>query len=39
MEDLDSATLDDVREWFKTYLHAIECGAGVGGDITVVESS
>ena len=34
MEDLDSASLDDVREWFKTYYTPSNAVLVVAGDIT-----
>ncbi len=34
MEDLDSATLDDVREWFKTYYTPSNAVLVIAGDIT-----
>ena len=38
MEDLDSATLDDVREWFKTYYTPSNAVLVLAGDITVSEA-
>jgi zinc protease len=35
MEDLDSATLDDVREWFKTYYTPSNAVLALAGDITI----
>ncbi len=35
MEDLDSATLDDVKEWFKTYYTPSNAVVVVAGDISV----
>ncbi|HEY6988684.1 MAG TPA: pitrilysin family protein [Bryobacteraceae bacterium] len=38
MEDLDSATLDDVREWFKTYYTPSNAVLVLAGDITASEA-
>ena len=38
MEDLDSATLDDVREWFKTYYTPSNAVLVLAGDITPAEA-
>ena len=38
MEDLNSATLDDVREWFKTYYTPSNAVLVVAGDITPAEA-
>ena len=38
MEDLDSATLDDVRDWFKTYYTPSNAVLVLAGDITVSEA-
>jgi zinc protease len=38
MEDLDSATLEDVREWFKTYYTPSNAVLVVTGDITAAEA-
>jgi zinc protease len=38
MEDLDSATLDDVREWFKTYYTPSNAVLALAGDITAAEA-
>ncbi len=38
MEDLDSATLDDVREWFKTYYTPSNAVLVLAGDITLDEA-
>jgi zinc protease len=38
MEDLDSATLDDVREWFKTYYTPSNAVLALAGDITPDEA-
>ena len=38
MEDLDSATLDDVREWFKTYYTPSNAVLVLAGDITAAEA-
>jgi len=35
MEDLDAATLDDVREWFRTYYGAANAVLVLAGDIDV----
>jgi zinc protease len=35
MEDLDAATLDDVRDWFKTYYGAANAVLVLAGDIDV----
>ena len=35
MEDLDSASLDDVREWFKTYYTPSNAVLVVAGDVTL----
>jgi zinc protease len=37
MEDLDSATLDDVREWFKTYYTPSNAVLALAGDINPAE--
>jgi zinc protease len=38
MEDLDSASLEDVREWFKTYYTPSNAVLVVAGDITAAEA-
>jgi zinc protease len=38
MEDLDSATLDDVREWFKTYYTPSNAVLVLAGDISVSQA-
>jgi zinc protease len=38
MEDLNSASLDDVREWFKTYYTPSNAVLAVAGDITPAEA-
>jgi zinc protease len=38
MEDLDSATIEDVREWFKTYYTPSNAVLVVAGDISVKEA-
>ncbi len=38
MEDLDSASLDDVREWFKTYYTPSNAVLVIAGDITPREA-
>jgi zinc protease len=38
MEDLNSASLDDVREWFRTYYTPSNAVLAVAGDITVAEA-
>ena len=38
MEDLDSATLDDVRDWFKTYYTPSNAVLVVAGDITLAQA-
>jgi zinc protease len=38
MEDLDSASLDDVREWFRTYYTPSNAVLVLAGDITVSEA-
>jgi zinc protease len=38
MEDLDSASLKDVREWFKTYYTPSNAVVVVAGDITTAEA-
>ncbi|MGI8959359.1 MAG: M16 family metallopeptidase [Bryobacteraceae bacterium] len=38
MEDLDSASLDDVREWFKTYYTPSNAVVVIAGDITTAEA-
>jgi len=38
MPDLDSATLDDVREWFKTYYTPSNAVLVVAGDISAVDA-
>jgi zinc protease len=38
MEDLDSATVDDVREWFKTYYTPSNAVLVLAGDITAAEA-
>jgi zinc protease len=38
MEDLNSASLDDVREWFKTYYTPSNAVLAVAGDITMREA-
>ncbi|MFQ5746782.1 MAG: M16 family metallopeptidase [Gemmatimonadota bacterium] len=35
MEDLDAATLDDVKEWFRTYYGAANAVVALAGDIDV----
>ncbi len=39
MEDLDSATLEDVREWFKTYYTPSNAVLVVAGDITLAQAT
>lgn len=38
MEDLDSATLEDVREWFKTYYTPSNAVVAIAGDISGSEA-
>ena len=38
MEDLDSATLEDVREWFKTYYTPSNAVLALAGDITLEQA-
>lgn len=38
MEDLDSASLNDVREWFKTYYTPSNAALVLAGDLTVVQA-
>ncbi len=38
MEDLDSATLDDVREWFKTYYTPSNAVLVIAGDIATKDA-
>ena len=38
MEDLDSATIDDVREWFKTYYTPSNAVLVLAGDITAEQA-
>ncbi|MFL6415495.1 MAG: M16 family metallopeptidase [Bryobacteraceae bacterium] len=38
MEDLDSASLDDVREWFRTYYTPSNAVLVLAGDITATEA-
>jgi zinc protease len=38
MEDLDAASLDDVREWFKTYYTPSNAVVAIAGDITAAEA-
>lgn len=38
MEDLDSASLDDVREWFRTYYTPSNAVLAVAGDITLAQA-
>lgn len=38
MEDLDGASLDDVREWFKSYYTPSNATIVIAGDITVAEA-
>ncbi|MBV8552324.1 MAG: insulinase family protein [Acidobacteriaceae bacterium] len=38
MEDLDAATLDDVREWFKTYYTPSNAVLVLAGDISVADA-
>ena len=38
MEDLNAASLDDVREWFKTYYGAANATLVVAGDVTPQEA-
>jgi len=38
MEDLDSATVEDVREWFKTYYTPSNAVLALAGDITPAEA-
>ena len=37
MEDLDAATLDDVRDWFKTYYGPSNAVVSVAGDVDAAE--
>lgn len=38
MEDLDSASLDDVREWFKTYYTPSNAVLVLAGDVTMAQA-
>ncbi len=38
MEDLDAATIDDVRDWFKTYYTPANGVLVIAGDITAAEA-
>ncbi|HEX4751008.1 MAG TPA: pitrilysin family protein [Bryobacteraceae bacterium] len=38
MEDLDAASLEDVREWFKTYYTPSNAVLVLGGDVTTKEA-
>ena len=38
MQDLNAASLDDVREWFKTYYGAANATVAIAGDITAAEA-
>ncbi len=38
MEDLDSATVDDVREWFKTYYTPSNAVLAIAGDVSAAEA-
>ena len=38
MEDLDSATIDDVRDWFKTYYTPSNSVLVIAGDISAAEA-
>ncbi|MGI9074222.1 MAG: M16 family metallopeptidase [Bryobacteraceae bacterium] len=38
MEDLDSASLNDVREWFKTYYTPSNAVVVIAGDVTTAEA-
>src|SRR5690606_42156149 len=38
MEDLDAASLDDVREWFRTYYGASNAVLVLAGDITPAQA-
>ncbi len=38
MEDLDSASVKDVREWFKTYYTPSNAALVLAGDVTAVEA-
>ncbi len=38
MEDLDAASLEDVREWFKSYYTPSNAVVVIAGDITVAEA-
>jgi zinc protease len=38
MEDLNAASLDDVKEWFRTYYGAANAVLVVAGDITVADA-
>ncbi len=38
MEDLDSATLEDVKEWFKTYYTPSNASLVIAGDITTKQA-
>lgn len=38
MEDLDSASLDDVREWFKTYYTPSNAALVLAGDVTAAQA-
>ncbi|MCU1291888.1 MAG: peptidase domain protein [Bryobacterales bacterium] len=38
MEDLDSATLDDVREWFKTYYTPSNSVLVIAGDVSTADA-
>src|SRR5690349_4533863 len=38
MEDLNAASLDDVKEWFRTYYGAANATLVIAGDITVADA-
>ena len=38
MDDLNAASLDDVKEWFRTYYGAANATLVIAGDITVAEA-
>ena len=38
MEDLNAASLDDVKEWFRTYYGAANAVLVIAGDITVADA-
>jgi zinc protease len=38
MEDLNAASLDDVKEWFKTYYGPNNAVLAIAGDVTVAEA-